>query len=390
MSFVTQATLRDHGPVLAVVFQEFADWTGNKHAVTQAPFPGSLPRGHVTYGSDKPDLRNPLKIVDITEVFARTTSSSTPSRTSSRAGWCRPSGRPIGDRPRSFFDKLNDWARARAAGAGYILFQGGEQGSDRQVRAGRRGGAEGGRRPGGGRRGLLRLRSRSAAAAMAARRDRIRRHGRSRDRLFKFCWIVDFPMYELDEKTDKVEFSDPFSMPQGGLKSLDGGIRWSPGVPVRLRLQQRALLRRHPEHDPEIMEKAFNIVGYGRGAGRALRRHADGHGLRRAAARARLRYRPHRHARRETNLREINAFVMNGQFEDLMMGAPWKRAKRLGTCTSGSSCRPAEGRLIAHQVTSKARAGGTKRNLSLAPQSPQGLRAGLRPSRAAEVGCGFF
>ena len=337
MSFVTQDDVfSTMEPVLAGVFEEFADWTGNRHGVTRAPFP-RIPfrEAMLTYGSDKPDLRNPLKIVDVTEVFARDdVAFNAFKNVIKKGGVVRAIRAPeVGERPRSFFDKLNDWARGQGApGLGYILFQGGE-GKGPIAKFVPAAAQEALKTAAGLEEGdaIFFVCDLEAAAARMA--------GLARDRIcddmglreagsFRFCWIVDFPMYELDEKTGKIEFShNPFSMPQGGLKALNTED------PLEILAYQYDCVCNGNElcsgairnHDPEIMEQAFHLVGYGRevlearfsGMLTAMQYGAPPHGgcafgIDRIVMLL----------ADETNLREVNAFAMNGQFEDLMMAAP--------------------------------------------------------------------
>ena len=337
MSFVDQDDVfSTMEPVLAGVFEEFSAWTGEAHTVSPTPFP-RIPfrEAMLTYGSDKPDLRNPLKIVDVTEVFQRDdVEFNAFKNVIKKGGVVRAIRAPqVADRPRSFFDKLNDWARGQGApGLGYILFQGSEgkgpiakfvppaaQEALKTAAALADGDAV-----------FFVCDLEGAAAKMAGlARDRICDDmGIREEGTFKFCWIVDFPMYELDEATGKIEFShNPFSMPQGGLKALNTKD------PLEILAYQYDCVCNGNElcsgairnHNPEIMEKAFQIVGYGPevleerfgGMLNAMRFGAPPHGgcafgIDRIVMLL----------ADETNLREVNAFVMNGQFEDLMMGAP--------------------------------------------------------------------
>ena len=337
MSFVTQDDVfSTMEPVLEGTFREFAGWTGRDHEVTAAPFP-RIPfrEAMLTYGSDKPDLRNPLTIVDVTAVFSRDdVEFNAFKNVIKKGGVVRAIRAPqVAERPRSFFDKLNDWARGQGApGLGYILIQGGEGKGPiakfvpeaAQVELKTAAGLEDGDAV------FFVCDAEGAAAKMAGlARDRICDDLELRETgVFKFCWIVDFPMYELDERSGKVEFShNPFSMPQGGLAALEGED------PLALLAYQYDCVCNGNElcsgairnHDPKIMEKAFSLAGYGRevleerfgGMLTAMLYGAPPHGgcafgIDRIVMLL----------AEETNLREINAFVMNGQFEDLMMGAP--------------------------------------------------------------------
>ncbi|MGQ0526563.1 MAG: aspartate--tRNA ligase [Alphaproteobacteria bacterium] len=337
MSFVTQddvfATME---VVLQGLFEEFSDATGVKHSVTKAPWQ-RIPfrEAMLKYGSDKPDLRNPLIITEVTDVFARDDVEFKAFKgVIAKGGVVRAIRVPgVAGKPRSFFDKLNSWAQGEGApGLGYITFEGAEgsgpiakfvpaaaQGVLREKAGIQNGDA------------VFFVCDMEAKAAKFAgmARDKICDDAELREKgVFKFSWIVDFPMYEKDEKTGKVEFShNPFSMPQGGLESLNTKD------PLEILAHQYDCVCNGHElcsgairnHKPEIMEKAFSLVGYGRdvlekkfgGMLNAMRFGAPPHGgcgfgIDRIVMLL----------SGESNLREINAFVMNGQYEDPMMGAP--------------------------------------------------------------------
>jgi aspartyl-tRNA synthetase len=335
MSFVTQDEVHNTmRPVIEGLFTEFADWTGTKHKVEWLPNL-SYKDAMLKYGSDKPDLRNPLEIVDVTPVFARDdVEFNAFKNVIKKGGVVRAIRAPkVAAQPRSFFDKLNSWAQGEGApGLGYILFEGGEgkgpiakfvpagaQDDLRRIAALEDGDAV-----------FFICNTEAEAAKMAGRaRDKICDDMGVRETgVYKFCWVVDFPMYEQDAVTGKVDFShNPFSMPQGGLEALEtkkpadilanqydcvcNGFEISSGA-IR-------------NHRPDIMEKAFALAGYDRdvlekkfsGMLNAFRFGAPPHGgcafgidrLVMILA-------------QEPNLREVNAFVMNGQYEDPMMGAP--------------------------------------------------------------------
>ncbi|MBI1327642.1 MAG: aspartate--tRNA ligase [Alphaproteobacteria bacterium] len=337
MSFVTQddvfATME---PVLKGVFEEFNAHTGKPHKVSDAPFPRIAYRdAMMKYGSDKPDLRNPLTIVDVTEVFKRDDVTFNAFKgVISSGGVVRAIRAPkVSDRPRSFFDKLNDWARGEGApGLGYITIDGAEGKGPIAKFVPPAAIAE-----------LAKAASletgdavffvcdkEAAAAKMAGKaRDKICDEMDIREKgVYKLCWIVDFPMYEEDEKTKEIMFShNPFSMPQGGLDSLNNKH------PLEIMAHQYDCVCNGYElcsgairnHKPEIMEKAFAIAGYGKevlerkfgGMLSAMKFGAPPHGgcgfgvdrITMILA-------------DEPNLREVNAFVMNGAFEDPLMGAP--------------------------------------------------------------------
>lgn len=331
MSFVTQEDVFNAlEPVIAGVFEEFA----NGRSVTKPPFP-RIPHNEamLKYGSDKPDLRNPLVITDVTEafrgsnfgIFARAVEGGSVVRGIPAPGAAK--------QPRSFFDKLNDWAREQgAAGLGYIVFEGGEGKGPiaRNLEPDRLKAIREATGLGDGDAVFFACDKPHAAAIFA---------GTVRQRLgtdlgliepgqFKFCWIVDYPMYELDEQTGKIEFShNPFSMPQGGLAALESKD------PLEIKAFQYDIVCNGVElssgairnHLPEIMYKAFEIAGYGKdvvearfgGMINALKFGAPPHGGSAPGIDRIVML-----LAEEPNIREVVAFPMNQQAMDLMMGAP--------------------------------------------------------------------
>jgi len=355
MSFVTQDDVfNTMEPVIAGLFEEFAGWRGEKHTVTKTPWPRiQYAEAMLKYGSDKPDLRNPLEICDVTDVFARDDVNFNAFKNIiAKGGVVRAIRAPkVGDQPRSFFDKLNDWARGEGApGLGYILFEG--------PASGLAGGASEQKTEGKGPiakflpaeaqdelRKAAALESGDAVFFVCDTGDRAAKfagkardaicsalpegHGSAREKgAYKFCWIVDFPMYDQDEKTGKIDFShNPFSMPQGGLEALENN------APLSILAHQYDCVCNGHElasggirnHKEEIMEKAFALAGYGRDV---LEKKFGG--MLNA-----FKYGPPPHGgcafgidrmimilADEPNLREVYAFVMNGAYEDPMMGAP--------------------------------------------------------------------
>ncbi len=340
MSFVTQddvhAVMR---PVIEDIFSRFSDFTGEKRRVEWLP---DLPyqEAMLTYGSDKPDLRNPLVIVDVTDIFAREdVAFKAFKNVIDKGGVVRAIRAPqVADQPRSFFDKLNSWAQSEGApGLGYILFEGNEgkgpiakfvpetaQAALREFTGIESGDAV-----------FFVCDMPQKAASMAGKaRDAIcdalpAGHAHARESgIYKLCWVVDFPMYEFDEKAGNIDFShNPFSMPQGGMDALEQKD------PLAIYAYQYDCVCNGFElasgairnHKPEIMEKAFGLAGYGRetleekfgGMLNAMRYGAPPHGgLAFGIDRIVMLLAD------EPNLREVYAFVMNGQYEDLMMGAP--------------------------------------------------------------------
>ncbi len=335
MSFVTQedvfATIR---PVVEGIFEEFSDFTGEKHAVEWC---GDIPykTAMLKYGSDKPDLRNPLEICDVSEVFKRDDVEFKAFKgVVEKGGVVRAIRAPaVSDQPRSFFDKLNSWAQGEGApGLGYVLFTGGEgkgpiakfipEAAQAQIKE--IAGIEDGD-------AIFFICNQEAPAAKFAgqARDAIcNAMGNREQGVYKLAWIVDFPMYELNETTQKIDFShNPFSMPQGGMDDLENKD------PLDIYAYQYDCICNGFElasgairnHKPEIMEKAFGLAGYDKdvlekefgGMLNAMRFGAPPHGgLAFGVDRIIMLLAD------EPNLREIYAFVMNGQYEDQMMQAP--------------------------------------------------------------------
>jgi aspartyl-tRNA synthetase len=335
MSFVTQEDVfAAIEPVLHGVFCEFADWTGTARAVTPAPFP-RLPfdQAMLEFGSDKPDLRNPLRIADVTAHFAGS-GFGLFAKIAASGGVVRAIPAPgAGPNPRSFFDKLNEWARSEGAGGlGYITVEKGLAAGPiaKNLEADRAAALI----------AQLGLKDGDAVFFAAGKvDDAAKLAGKARNRLggelglvekdaYRFCWVTDFPMYELNEETGQVDFShNPFSMPQGGLDALNGQD------PLTIKAYQYDIVCNGIElssgairnHRPDIMLRAFEIAGYGAevvearfgGMLNAFRYGAPPHGGSAPGIDRIVML-----LADEPNIREVILFPMNQQAEDLMMGAP--------------------------------------------------------------------
>ena len=342
MSFATQEDVfAAVEPVLRGVFEEF----GGARPVTPR-FPTiSYADAMLFYGSDKPDLRNPLRIADVTDAFAREdVSFNAFKNVIKRGGVVRAIPAPgAAAQPRSFFDKLNDWARGEgAAGLGYVIFE-----EENGALAGRGPiarflppdaqqaiAAAAGCRAGDAVFFACDLPERAAKLAGAARLRVGTQLGLTTSGTFEFCWIVDFPMYEWNEDEGKIDFShNPFSMPQmehDAFLALDGADR---DAILRMKAYQYDIVCNGVElssgairnHRPDVMRKAFALAGYDEavleerfgGMYRAFQYGAPPHGgIAPGIDRIVMLLAG------EENLREIVLFPMNQRAEDLLMGAP--------------------------------------------------------------------
>ncbi|NQW52644.1 MAG: aspartate--tRNA ligase [Rhodospirillales bacterium] len=336
MSFVTQDDVFEAiEPVLGGVFQEFASFNRETpRKVSAFPFPRiPFAEALLSFGTDKPDLRNPLRIFEVGEVFAGS-DFKVFAGIVAKGGVVRAIRAPkAGSQPRSFFDKLNSWAQGEGKpGLGYITLENGAgKGPIAKFVADER---------------LAKLKSLTGAEDgdsvffVADQADTTWKFaGQARTRIgqelgviaedeFALCWVVDFPMFEYDDKLKKVDFShNPFSMPQGGLEALETQD------PLTIKAWQYDIICNGIElcsgairnHKPDIMYKAFGIAGYSKeevearfgGMLNAFKFGAPPHGGAAPGVDRIVML-----LADEPNIREIITFPMNQSAVDLMMDAP--------------------------------------------------------------------
>ncbi len=344
MSFVTQDDVFNAiEPVMAGVFEEFADGRTVETPFPRIPYKESMEK----YGSDKPDLRNPILLKDVSDFFTDESLTGFGIFAKITGGGGKviaiPAPKAAAEKSRKFFDDMDKWAKKemQMPGLGYARLSGGDDGATRSqdpvlknfkpehlakflevtgLSAGD---------------GVFFAAGKKTDAyklAGAARNSIGEQLDLLDDGVFKFCWIVDFPMYEWDEDNKKIDFShNPFSMPQGGMAALENAK--SDDELLDILAYQYDIVCNGVElssgairnHKPEIMYKAFENVGYGpevvddkfAGMINAFKSGAPPHGgiapgidrivMLLAGAK---------------NIREVILFPMNGQAQDLMMNAP--------------------------------------------------------------------
>ena len=343
MSYVTQDDVfAAIEPVLHGVFEEFANWQGKGRTVSPLPFK-RIPykESMLKYGNDKPDLRNPILITDVSELFKGSGFGRFASIVEAGDVVRAIPAPGTAEKSRKFFDDMNSWAQSEGfAGLGYATRKGGVFGGPIANNHGEDGMARIADALGlGPDDGVFFAAGKEAQAAKLAGLARTRVAEQLElidDKRFEFCWIVDFPMFEYDEDAKKVDFShNPFSMPQGELEALEtkdpldilayqydivcNGVELSSGA-IR-------------NHRPEIMYKAFEIAGYSQqdvdtnfaGMINAFKFGAPPHGGSAPGVDRIVML-----LADEPNIREVIVFPMTQKAEDLMMGAPnFATAKQL-------------------------------------------------------------
>ena len=330
MAFVDQNDIfKTIEPVLFEIFSEFS-----KFSVSEPPFKIIKYKDSISlYGTDKPDLRNPLIIKDVTDCFAN--SGFKIFEDNIKKGFVVKAIKAPGSsiKPRGWFDKLNDWARDNGQkGLGYIIFENNEfkgpiaknlkeenLNSIKDLSNLENGDS------------IFFISDDENNAnkfAAIARNQLCNELNLLEKNKFKFCWIVDFPMFELDPQSKKIDFShNPFSMPQGGMESLNNKdpldiLAWQFDIVCNgVELSSGAIRN----HKLDIMIKAFEIAGYSKedlknrfgSLSEAFRFGAPPHGGSAPGIDRIIML-----LAEEENLREVVAFPMNQQAEDLMMGSP--------------------------------------------------------------------
>jgi aspartyl-tRNA synthetase len=332
MSFVTlDDVFNAIEPVLHGVFEEFA----NGKSVTPAgeylriPYKEAL----LKYGTDKPDLRNPLLITDVSEHFQGSGFGLFAGLVDKGAVVRAVPAPATAEKSRKFFDDMNEWARGEGfAGLGYATRKGGEWGGPIAKNHGEEGmdriaeamvlGPDDGIFFAAGKEEEAAKLAGAARTRVAEQLDLIEKGA------FRFCWIVDFPMFEFNEEQGKIDFShNPFSMPQGGMDALESKdpldiLAWQYDIVCNgVELSSGAIRN----HRPDIMYKAFEIAGYTKaevdtnfsGMINAFKFGAPPHGGSAPGIDRIVML-----LADEPNIREVILFPMNQKAEDLMMNAP--------------------------------------------------------------------
>lgn len=332
MSFVTQQDVFDAiEPVLKGVFDEF----GGGRKVDQDWPQISYRDAALWYGTDKPDLRNPIKMQVVSDHFRGSGFAIFAKLLEQEGTQIRAIPAPTGG-SRKFCDRMNAFAQKEGLpGMGYIFWREGENGMEAAGPLAKNIGPERTEAI----REQLGLGVGDAAFFLAGKPKTFEAvAGRARNVIgeeldltqkdrFAFAWIVDFPIYEQDAETGKIDFEhNPFSMPQGGMAALEGNPLEVSGYQYDLACNGYELVSGAiRNHKPEIMFKAFEIAGYDEaevrkrfgGMVNAFQYGAPPHGGCAAGIDRIVML-----LADEMNIREVIMFPMNQRAEDLMMGAP--------------------------------------------------------------------
>ena len=347
MSFIEQENIFEVVEKLMInLFKNFSDKKLMYEKFPRIPYDEAM----LKYGSDKPDLRNPLLIYDLTEIFTREDVTFSIFKKLVKSGSkvrCIVS-KNTNDKPRSFFDNIDKWAKEQgASGLAYFTIE-----KEKEISA---------KGPVGkffkeeALKKIMKLTSADVGDSVffacgkteevekisALARDKIANDLNLIDKSkFAFCWIIDYPMFEVDELTKKIQFShNPFSMPQGDLKKINFE------KPLEIKAYQYDIVCNGIElssgairnHVPELMYKLFSIAGYDKnevdekfsGMINALSYGAPPHGgIAPGIDRIVMLL------ANEKNIREVTLFPLNQNAQDLLMGAPSevdeKQLKELG------------------------------------------------------------
>ena len=334
MSFVTQQDVFDTiSPVIAGVFEEFGS---NRKVDNPAEWPQiSYEESAKWYGTDKPDLRNPIKMQDVSEHFRGSGFAIFANLLEQDGTEIRAIPAPTGG-SRKFCDRMNAFAQKEGLpGMGYIFWRDNGDGMEAAGPLAKNIGLERTEAL----RAQLGLGTGDAAFFLGGKPKNFEKvAGKARDVIgdelnltdhdrFAFAWIVDFPIYEKDEETGRIDFEhNPFSMPQGGMEALEGDPLQVKGFQYDLACNGYEIVSGAiRNHRPEIMFKAFEIAGYDENEVKnrfgamvnAFQYGAPPHGGCAAGIDRIVML-----LADQQNIREVIMFPMNQRAEDLMMEAP--------------------------------------------------------------------
>ena len=335
MSFVTQddvfSTIE---PLMFEIFSKFGKKKVSKFPFIRIPYTESM----LKYGNDKPDLRNPIEIVDVTNIFADSSFAVFKDNIQKGSVVRAIPGPKVATKSRKYFDDLTKFAIDEgASGLGYITFTEEAEAKGPIAKFLSKDQLDDLKK-------IAKIANGDAVFFICAKElEASKLAGKIRTKLgvelelidynrFEFCWITDFPFYEFNEDTKKIDFShNPFSMPQGGIEALEKAKTQEELLEIKafqydivcngIELSSGAIRN----HKPDLMYKAFEIAGYSReevdtkfgGMIRAFKYGAPPHGgIAPGIDRMVMLIAD------TVNIREVIAFPMNQQAEDLLMNAP--------------------------------------------------------------------